>query len=112
MNDKILEKVDDLVNYISNSDTYKDYLYLKSKLNNNTEIKDIIKTIKIKQKELVNKEYHKEDISNLEQELQDLENKLNNYPVYCDFIEKQNELNGIFSSIKQQLEECIDQNIT
>lgn len=112
MNDKILEKVDILVDYINNSDTYKEYLYLKNKLSDNKEINDIVKTIKLKQKELVNKKYHKDDVSLLEQELAVLENKLNEYPIYCDFKEKQDELNEIFYSIKKQLEKCLDQNIT
>lgn len=111
MNNEILSKVDEIVSYIENSSTYKDYLLLKEKLSNNEEIKDIIDLIKSKQKELVKKEYNKEDISLLNEELKSLEDKLNEYPLYVDYINKQDELNEVFGIIKEKIEKSIDMNL-
>lgn len=111
MNNEILSKVDEIVSYIENSSTYKDYLLLKEKLSNNEEIKDIIDLIKSKQKELVKKEYNKEDVSLLNEELKSLEDKLNEYPLYVDYINKQDELNEVFGIIKEKIEKSIDMNL-
>lgn len=110
MNDKILSKVDEIVLYIENSSTYKEYLLLKEKINNNKEILDLIGQIKLKQKELVKKEYTQEDISNIENDLINLENKLNEYPLYIDYKNKQDELNNMFTIIKDKINKCLDMN--
>ena len=109
MNKEILEKLEDITNYIKESDTYKEYQILKDKINNNDKITNLIEEIKIKQKELVHKEYNHEDISKLEEELTTLEKKLNEIPLYCDFLTKQIELNNTFANIKNKIEECLDQ---
>lgn len=111
MNKKILDKLEEIVSYIEESKTYKDYQFLKEKINNNDKITNLITTIKTKQKELVNKEYRHEETTLLEEELTNLEKQLNEIPLYCDFLNKQTELNEIFTSIKTQIEECLDKNI-
>ena len=108
MDNKILEKVEDIVNYIEKSKTYQEYQLLKDKVSNNEKLTNLIEEIKSKQKELVHKKYNKEDITSLEKELELLESKLNEYPLYCDFIEKQLELNNTLSIIKTEIEKCLD----
>lgn len=110
MNKEILNKTEDLVATIEESNLYQEYLLLKEKLEKNDKAKMLIKEIKVKQKELVHKKYNKESFIELEMELENLERKLNQIPLYSEFIEKQNELNDIFYQIKTQIEICLDQN--
>ena len=110
MNKEILNKTEDLVATIEESNLYQEYLLLKEKLEKNDKAKMLIKEIKVKQKELVHKKYNKENFIELEMELENLERKLNQIPLYSEFIEKQNELNDIFYQIKTQIEICLDQN--
>ena len=60
MNKEILNKTEELVTCIEESNLYKEYLLLKEKLEKNEKAKIIIKEIKAKQKELVHKKYSKE----------------------------------------------------
>ena len=110
MNKEILNKTEDLVATIEESNLYQEYLLLKEKLEKNDKAKMLIKEIKVKQKELVHKKYNKENFIELEMELENLERKLYQIPLYSEFIEKQNELNDIFYQIKTQIEICLDQN--
>lgn len=111
MNKEIIKQTEELVKQIEESELYQKYLLLKEKLDKNEKAKDLIKEIKSKQKELVHKKYNKEDTISLEKELEELETKLNEIPLYCEFIEKQSELNDIFYDIKTQIEDCLNQNL-
>ena len=111
MNKEILEKLEEIVCYIEKSNTYQDYQMLKEKLASNQKITSLIEEVKSKQKELVNKKYHHENTKELEEELTQLEKKLLEIPLYCDFFDKQTELNDIFTNIKSQIEKCLDENI-
>lgn len=109
MNKEIIEKLEEIVSYIENSNTYQDYQLLKEKLASNQKTNILISKIKEKQKELVKKEYNHENIQKLEEELYSLEKELKEIPLYCDFIDKQTELNDIFTNIKIQIEKCLDE---
>jgi len=108
MNKEILNQTEELVKSIEKSELYQNYLLLKEKLDKNEKAKNLIEKIKSKQKDLVHKKYNKEDTLSLEKELDELESKLNEIPLYCEFTEKQSELNDIFYDIKTQIEECIN----
>lgn len=105
VNNLILENVDNLINYIKSSDIYKDYLFLSKKLANNRKALEYINRIKQLQKEIVRKEVSKEDITELEKEINLLLEKLNKIPLYVEFIHRQMELNEIYQYIKSRLDE-------
>ena len=66
MNKEIEEKVDEIIEYIKSSDSYKNYLKAKDILEKRNDLKEIINTIKKQQKEIIKNPSNK-----------DLENKLN-----------------------------------
>lgn len=105
LNNLILDKVDNLVNFIKNSQEYKDYVFLSKKLSKNEKVNDYINKIKSLQKEIVKKEVSGEDITLLDEEVKQLLSELDKIPLYKDFIEKQEELNDIYQLIKQRLDD-------
>jgi len=103
VNNLILDKVDNLIDFIKDSQEYKDYVFLSEKLSNNKKVNDYIKRIKFLQKEIVKKELNHDDISSLEEEINLLLDKLNKVPLYVEFTSKQEELNEIFQLVKNTL---------
>lgn len=104
VNSNILEKVNDIVTTIKESSEYQDYMFLFDKLSKNSKCNNLIKEIKFMQKELVKKEALGEDISDIEIKINTLESELNTIPLYTQFVLKQQELNYIYQSIKEKLD--------
>lgn len=105
MNNKILNEVDKIIEFIKESDEYKDYIYLEEKLSNNDKALALIKEIKDTQKEIVKLELKKADVSDLELKIKNNLAKLNKIPLYVEFINKQEELNEMYQIIKMRLDE-------
>jgi len=105
VNNIILEKVDSIIEEIKTSDVYIDYQFLNDKLSKNQNVTDIVEHVKSLQKQIVKKELLKESTTELENEISLLLDKLNNIPLYVEFVEKQKELNDIYQSIKERLDE-------
>ena len=109
MNDPIIEKVEELVVMIKNSEEYRQYILLKEKMNKNKKITTLIKQIKKIQQELVKKEASKMDTSELEKEYANLLETLNQIPLYVDFRKTQSDLNDIYQTIKGRFDDYFDQ---
>ena len=105
MNNKILNEVDNIVSFIKESDTYKDYIFLKEKLSNNETAMSLINEIKTIQKQLVKKEVNNEDIKDLDNLIKEKEEELNKIPLYIEYINKQEQLNDLYQDIKQRLDD-------
>ena len=105
MNDKILNEVDSIITLIKDSKEYKEYLFLKEKLEKNEKAKSLIKEIKNLQKELVKKEAEGMGATDLDKKINDNLEKLNRIPLYVDFINIQDELNNIYQDIKNRLDD-------
>ena len=105
MNSEILDSIDDIIDTIKSSEDYKDYLYLKEKLSHHEKANELIKEIKKLQKELVKKKVNKEDINDLDSEINNKLSELNKIPLYNDFINKQEELNTLYQVIKTRLDD-------
>lgn len=104
VNNNILEKVDDIVTTIKESKEYQDYMFLSNKLAKNDKCNNLIKEIKFMQKEIVKKESLGEDSSEMEVKFANLVTQLNAIPLYNEFISKQQELNYIYQTIKEELD--------
>ena len=104
VNSIILDKVDNLVDFIKSSNEYKDYMFLKDKLSKNEKVSNYINKIKSLQKEIVKKEVNNEDISILEEEVNNILDELNKIPLYSEFVDKQMELNEIYQNIKNSFD--------
>lgn len=104
MNNQILNEVDKIIEFIKESDDYKDYIYLKDKLSNHEKANNLINEIKLLQKKIVKLEVNKQDTKELDNKIKkDLE-ELNKIPLYVDFITKQEELNDYYQTIKERLD--------
>jgi len=101
-NNDILAKVDEIINYIEDSDNYKKYLLIKEKMKNDQEINDLLNEIKHLQKRLANN-YNKETELELEIELEEKNNLLNNIPLYREYLNTLDEINNIYNIIENSL---------
>ena len=104
MNKEILDQIDNIVKNIINSDDYKNYLYLKEKLSKNEKANSLIKQIKIKQKQLVKEQANNKDIKELDNEINEMLEKLNRIPLYTDYVEVEMKLNNLYQTIKEYLD--------
>ena len=107
MND-ILLKTEDLVNEIKNSNEYKKYIELKEIILSDQKIMTLIEEVKKLQQRIVRDKYNKNDVSNLEEQLKEKLDKLDEYPMYVEFNNVQNELNDTLQVIKDLLEKHIN----
>ena len=105
MNNQILNEVDKIIEFIKESDDYKDYIYLKDKLSKHEEANNLINEIKKLQKQAVKQEVNKMDTKELDNKIKENLDKLNKIPLYRDFIDKQEVLNDYYQTIKERLDE-------
>ncbi len=105
MNNKILNEVDKIIEFIKESDDYKDYIYLKDKLSKHEEANNLINEIKLLQKKIVKLEVNKQDTKDLDNKIKANLDELNKIPLYRDFIDKQEILNDYYQTIKNRLDE-------
>ena len=111
LNNEVLEKIDDIVSYVKESDTYKRYLEVEEKMKNNLDIMDKINKIKSIQKEIVKLEIDKKDISSLEKEVDEIISNLNTYPIYQEYSYLLEDLNNTFQEIKFIIENYLNNKI-
>lgn len=97
----ILKDIEELKQDIIDSKEYKEYKKYNDILENNNEIKSIIKDIVSKQKELVSK-LNIDKV--LEKELDGLYTKLNDYDDYKNYIEASQDLNILISEVQNTFE--------
>ena len=96
MNKEILDKVDEIINNIEQSDEYQKYLQLKMQIDNCKELKKIINEVKILQKDVV---HHVTSENKLKEKL----NELNNNPLYREYINTLDEINNLYMIIENEL---------
>ena len=96
MNNKILDKVDEIISTIENSENYQKYLNLKEKLAQNEEIKLLINEIKLLQKDVT---HHLDKKNELNEKLKILES----YPLYREYSNTLYELNNTYTIIENKI---------
>lgn len=104
----VINKVDELIELIKTDNSYKRYKEIVLQMKTNEDIMSAIKEIKQIQKEIVNLEYRKKDVSALEEKYFLILDKLNSYPIYQEYTYLQEDLNNMFQSIKAILEQYIN----
>lgn len=96
--EELSNSLDEVVNCIKNSKEYKKCISLKKKMEDNDEINSLIKEIKLKQKKYIrNNDFNKKN------ELDLLENKLNDIPVYHIYMENLEVVNEMINYVKDEL---------
>ena len=106
--EEILNKIEELVQIIKDSDDYKRYLYLKEEMKKNKTLMSLINKIKKKEQELVNKEYRKENVDMLKQEIDSLNEELYSYPSYQEYLYLLEDINNNLQNVRQIIEEALN----
>ena len=104
----ILNKVHELDLLLKESPEYLRFQEVTKQMKNNNDVMNLIKKIKRIQKDIVNLEYRRQNVSLLEKELNTCLNELNEYPIYQEYSYLLEDLNNTFQSIKSILEEHIN----
>lgn len=104
----VLDKTNELVSLIKESNDYKRYVFLKEEMKKDKQLMELVNKIKKSEKLRVNLEHKKEDISNIEKEINSLRKELNEYPIYQEYLYLQEDLNNLFQNIRNILETNIN----
>ena len=96
LNKEILNKIDEIIKTIEESDDYFKYLDLKNKISNNKELVNLINEVKLLQKDVVH-HLNKKEILN------EKINELNNYPLYREYNNTLSEINNTYAIIENSL---------
>ena len=89
----------DIVSYIKNTDDYKMCMSLKKQMDDNKELVDLINEVKKLQKKYVRSNYD----SKIKEELDEVENKLNDIPIYNIYLNHLEKVNEMISYVKDSL---------
>jgi len=96
--EELNKSLDEVVDCIKNSKEYKKCIELKKQMDTNSEVNSLVKEIKIKQKK-----YIKSNDSNILKELNELEERLNNIPIYHIYLENLEIVNNMINYVKDEL---------
>lgn len=92
------KELDELISYIKNASSYKNCISIKKKMDNNEEICSLVESIKKLQKK-----YIKSNDDDIKKELNTLEEKLNNIPIYVEYNNNLEEVNKMIDLVKDEL---------
>ena len=93
-----MEKLDEIINYITNSSEYKKCISLKEKMSNNSKLMDKINKVKVLQKK-----YIKSNDLSIKKELDLLIEDLNNEPLYYNYMNNLEVVNEMISFVNDEL---------
>ena len=108
LDNKVLSKIDEIIDYIKDSNTYKRFIFIEEEMNKNKELMNLISNIKIIQKDLVRKENKGINTTELNKEYISLKNELNSYPIYIEYNELLEELDNTYQEIKYIIENYLN----
>ena len=95
-NTEILNKVDEIIKEIEDSDNYKKYLELKEIINNNKDLVLLINKVRQLNKDFTHNLVKKE-------ELDKFQNELNNHPLYREYLNTISVINNELSIIENTI---------
>lgn len=96
MNNEVLDKVDDIIKTIENSEIYQRYLKIKKLLEKDKEIMELINRVKVLQKDVVHKKATKD-------ELDECLSTLKSKPLYLEYCNTLDEINDTFNIIESSI---------
>ena len=102
--EKVYKSLEEVINEIKNSSEYQEVLDIKEKMNENEELVELIEKVKELQKKYVRTNFD----SNIKEELDRVENKLNDIPIYNIYLEKLELVNNKINYVKDSLNDYFD----
>ena len=103
MNNELKMSIDEFISKIKNSGIYLNYINILDQVNNSNEIIDLTTEIKKIEKSLV-----LTPSVELENKLNDLNEMLNNIPLYLDYKDALDELNNLLICVKNKFDLFIE----
>ncbi len=100
---EIIEKIEELVKVIKQDKLYQDYKTLRKKVFENKTIMKEIQKIKALQKKYVKSAFLD---STIEKEIEVRKKRLEEVPLYLSYQQKEEELNSLFSLLKEGLNDA------
>ncbi|WP_166237809.1 RicAFT regulatory complex protein RicA family protein [Paenibacillus turpanensis] len=109
----ILAKAEDLAGLIMTSDEVRTFQEAERKISGHKEIQDIISSIKRKQKEIVAFQSFQNEkmVQKIEQEIEELQDKLDQYPIVTEFRQTQEDLNYLLQLIINIVKDTVSDQI-
>ena len=98
MEKKLSKAVNEIVTEITDSEEFKECIRLKEKMEESSEIKELVNTIKKLQQKLI-----KTEDSSIREELEKVQDRLNSIPLYDSYQKKLTEVNNKIEFIKDEL---------
>lgn len=99
MNNSLNAKLDDIINYIKNTDAYKNYLKTKKLMSENHELMSMIDEVKKYQKDIV----RNIDKKDKEIKYKQLLDRLMEDPLYLEYMEYLDEVNNMLNIFENKL---------
>ncbi len=93
-----MEELNKIIDYITNTDSYKNTIKLREQMSHNTELNNLIEEVKSLQKK-----YIKNNNESIKKELDDKINTLNSYPIYNSYNKYLEEVNQMISYVNDEL---------
>lgn len=108
MKDNLLNCIDEIISIIENSDEYQKYQTISKKMKNNSEVMNLISSIKILQQRLVKEQSLGNNISEIDEEINKKLKLLEEYPIYLEYTYLQEDLNNSIFLVKEKIENYIN----
>lgn len=99
LNNSLNAKLDDIINYIKNTDAYKNYLKTKKLMSENHELMSMIDEVKKYQKDIV----RNIDKKDKEIKYKQLLDRLMEDPLYLEYMEYLDEVNNMLNIFENKL---------
>lgn len=99
MENTVSKAINDVIYCITNSDDYKKCILIKNQMSCNEELVSLIELIKSKQKDFI----RSGDSESSKNELDDLNKKLNSYPIYVEYLKSLDKVNAMIDIVHDDL---------
>jgi cell fate (sporulation/competence/biofilm development) regulator YmcA (YheA/YmcA/DUF963 family) len=111
--DDIMVRTKELANLISTSDEVEFYRKAEKQIKDNSEVQDLIKLIKKRQKEAVAFESFRNQkmVDKINNEIEELQDRLDGFPVVEQFKQAQEDINYLLQMIVSVVRETVSDNI-
>ena len=103
--EEVYKSLDRIIDTIVDSSEYKKCLLLQEKMNNNKELKELIKKVKELQKKYIRSNYSDE----IKKELDNYNKKLESIPIYLIYLENLEVVNSKIEMVKDMLNDYFNQ---
>ena len=96
--------LNDVVDYIKDSDEYKTCLDLKKRMSDNEEVNALVRQVKLLQQKYIKSNYNKE----IKKELDEINKRLDDIPIYVIYKQNLEKVNNMINTVKDELNNYFD----